>query len=31
MLGSPLLERAGRGVRLTAAGELLADFGRRSS
>jgi LysR family transcriptional regulator, low CO2-responsive transcriptional regulator len=31
MLGSPLLERAGRGVRLTAAGELLADFGRRGA
>jgi DNA-binding transcriptional LysR family regulator len=30
-VGSPLLERAGRGVRLTAAGELLADFGRRGA
>jgi molybdate transport repressor ModE-like protein len=31
MLDSPLLERAGRGVRLTAAGELLADSGRRGA
>jgi DNA-binding transcriptional LysR family regulator len=30
-LGSSVLERAGRGVRLTAAGELLADFGRRGA
>jgi DNA-binding transcriptional LysR family regulator len=30
-LGCPLLERAGRGVRLTAAGELCADFGRRGA
>jgi DNA-binding transcriptional LysR family regulator len=30
-LGSPLLERAGRGVRLTAAGVLLAEFGRRGA
>jgi DNA-binding transcriptional LysR family regulator len=26
-----LLERAGRGIRLTAAGELLAEYGRRSA
>jgi DNA-binding transcriptional LysR family regulator len=30
-LGCPLLERAGRGVRLTPAGELLADFARRGA
>ena len=30
-LGSALLERAGRGVRLTAAGALFADFARRSA
>jgi DNA-binding transcriptional LysR family regulator len=30
-LGSTLLERAGRGVRLTAAGTLLAEFGRRGA
>jgi molybdate transport repressor ModE-like protein len=30
-LEATLLERQGRGVRLTAAGELLRDFGRRSA
>jgi DNA-binding transcriptional LysR family regulator len=30
-LGAVLLERAGRGVRLSAAGALLADFGRRGA
>jgi DNA-binding transcriptional LysR family regulator len=30
-LGSPLLERAGRGVRLTPAGQLLSNFGRRGA
>jgi DNA-binding transcriptional LysR family regulator len=30
-LGSPLLERSGRGVRLTAPGELFADFARRGA
>ena len=30
-LGSPLLEREGRGVRLTEAGRLLADAGRRGA
>jgi DNA-binding transcriptional LysR family regulator len=30
-LGCPLLERAGRGVRLTTEGELLADFARRGA
>ena len=30
-LGCSLLERAGRGVRLTPAGELLADFARRGA
>ncbi len=30
-LGTALLERSGRGVRLTPAGVLLADYGRRSA
>lgn len=30
-LGTPLIERLGRGVRLTPAGALLADFGQRGS
>lgn len=30
-LGSPLLERSGRGVRLTPPGELLSDFARRGA
>jgi molybdate transport repressor ModE-like protein len=30
-LGSPLLERSGRGVRLTPTGELFADFARRGA
>lgn len=30
-VGVPLIERAGRGIRLTKAGQLLADYGQRSA